>query len=360
MVASFCTRRTWVRYFTYMLRIALCCAVICIATGFGAITTIGASVESSSERGLLRHQGYSRPGPVVDSWNPLLYGARKTLTYEQGPGYKETLYLFEPVHVVNGDELPTVVYFHGGSLISGSGVISDGQKYRKEWIISEIERSLVSHGFAFASVNYRLAPRYKWPAQIDDAKASVAFLQSHAAALHLDPRAFSTIGDSAGGALASLVGLAPDTLNVQRTAVGSIPPEGQIRDVVDLFGPVDRSFYASKWLKRYGSRPTPAFGVLTPKVIRSASAVSYVKSGDPHFLIVQGRQDPVDPPRLSLELYRKLKSQGDDPQLILVNHASHELVPVDGLPDPSIPTVVQRVVTFIENNGQDKRESVKV
>jgi acetyl esterase/lipase len=312
-----------------------------------------------SELMMGNHQGYAKPSPLQTSvWNPLLVGSRRTLTYEDVDGCRETLYLFEPVHVNPGQALPTVVYFHGGSLISGSAVIRKGQKYRKEWIISEIERSLVNDGFAFASVNYRLAPKYKWPSQIDDAKASVQYLQAHASSLHLNPNAITTIGDSAGGALASLVGLTMQekTKSSEIADSGTSNPTNtsntSIRAVVDLFGPVDRSYYADKWLAKFGSRPTPAFGVLTPQLIRDASAVSYVRSGDPPFLIVQGKQDPVDPPRLSLELYDKLQAQGDHPQLLLVNHASHELVPVGGNPSPSIPTVVQRIVSFIEQNGQ--------
>ena len=51
--------------------------------------------------------------------------------------------------------------------------------------MAEIERGLVSHGFAFASVNYRLGPKYKWPAQIDDAKTSIRFLKANASKFNL-------------------------------------------------------------------------------------------------------------------------------------------------------------------------------
>lgn len=148
-----------------------------------------------------------------ERWNAIVVGRPERLTYERVRGYDGTMYLFRPVDA-STHPVPVVVYFHGGSLMTGDAVIHPGPKYRKEWVMAEIERSLVQRGFAFVSVNYRLAPKYKWPDQIDDATASIRFLKANAAKLGINPLAVSVVGDSAGGALASLVGVTLSLIHI--------------------------------------------------------------------------------------------------------------------------------------------------
>lgn len=286
------------------------------------------------------------------NWNSLLSGTREEKIYENVNGYRGTLYLFLPKGSVH-HPVPVVVYFHGGSLIHGSAVITSGEKYRKEWVVSSVERSLVQHGFAFASVNYRLAPKYKWPAQIDDALASVRYLKANAQQFGLDPNAMSVMGDSAGGALASLVGVTSVSGARTKVVADSLShPSSAVQSVVDMFGPVDRHYYADRWTKAHGSLPTPVFGSLTPQRVRSASAISYVQPRDPHFLIVQGLKDTVDPPRYSLDMYDKLRRNHDFVQLILVHNMEHEFLPHGGSLNPSVPFIASNIVEFLEKYGR--------
>ncbi|MCL6444230.1 MAG: alpha/beta hydrolase [Alicyclobacillus sp.] len=288
-------------------------------------------------------------------WNPLLVGVRRLYVYEHIGRYSGSLYLFEPLHKPH-HLMPLVVYFHGGSLMHGSAVIGPGPRFGKEWMIADAERQLVQHGFAFATVDYRLAPTYRWPAQIEDAKTAVRFLALHARELSINPAQISVMGDSAGGALASLVGLTDSGGAYQQVFVHG-PWQGveaSVRAVVDLFGPVDRRWTATKWSRRFGNRPNPVFGVLRPNLVRSASAVSYVHTGAPPFLIVQGLQDPVDPPWLSLELYHKLKAVGAHPKLVLVHHASHELIPKGGHMHPTVAQVLHTVFLFLNHYGRQQ------
>jgi len=63
---------------------------------------------------------------------------------------------------------PAVVYIHGGGWYSGDKSGGAGQIDIPE---------LVAHGYLVAAVNYRLAPRYKFPAQIEDVKCSIRFYE---------------------------------------------------------------------------------------------------------------------------------------------------------------------------------------
>lgn len=319
-----------------------------------SVGTVGQShVIIHSSKGIPRRR---HPAPKVhhrSKWNSLMVGTPREMTYERVGGYRGTMFLFLP-KLRRPQRVPIVVYFHGGSLIHGSAVIGAGQRYRKDWVIAEIERQVVEHGFAFASVNYRLAPKYKWPAQIDDATASIRFLKARASTLGIDPSEISVMGDSAGGALASLVGVTSvSDRHGGPFASGPFRKESSnVRAVVDMFGPVDRRYYAANWVTHHGIQATPAFGVITPKLVHSASAVSYVRRGDPHFLIVQGLQDPVDPPSLSMEMYNKLRDNGDSAQLILIQHASHEFIPKGGTLSPRPGRIARDIAKFLEENGR--------
>lgn len=92
----------------------------------------------------------------------------------------------------NTEGFPTVVWFHGGG-------ITGGQKF--------IPNELKEKGLAVVAVNYRLSPKVKAPAYIDDAAAAVAWTFKHIANYGGDPKKIIISGLSAGGYLVAMVGL---------------------------------------------------------------------------------------------------------------------------------------------------------
>lgn len=92
----------------------------------------------------------------------------------------------------NEKGFPTVVWFHGGG-------ITGGQKF--------IPKELKEKGLAVVAVNYRLSPKVKAPAYIDDAAAAIAWTFKHIADYGGDPSKIVISGHSAGGYLIAMVGL---------------------------------------------------------------------------------------------------------------------------------------------------------
>ena len=118
-------------------------------------------------------------------------------------------------------DLPCVVWFHGGGLTGGN---NKGAK--------EGGHALAAEGVILAAVNYRFSPMATYPAYVEDAAASVAWMKQHAGEYGVDPKRIFVAGHSAGGYLAAMVGaderwLKPYALTLHDIA-GVIPMSGQM------------------------------------------------------------------------------------------------------------------------------------
>lgn len=98
------------------------------------------------------------------------------------------------VYYPNGtaQPLPTIVSIHGGGYVYGTKEI-----YRRYGM------DMARRGFAFVNFNYRLAPRWHFPAPLWDTNSVMEWICKNAARYHLDPSRIIIVGDSAGAQLAS-------------------------------------------------------------------------------------------------------------------------------------------------------------
>ena len=88
-------------------------------------------------------------------------------------GKSNMLDVYYPEHA--SAPVPLVIWVHGGAWWAGSK--GDGQPAIR----------LLAHGYAIASINYRLSQEAIYPAQIEDCKAAVRFLRANAKKYHVDP-----------------------------------------------------------------------------------------------------------------------------------------------------------------------------
>jgi acetyl esterase/lipase len=112
---------------------------------------------------------------------------------------------------------PCVVVVHGGSWLSGNRMDDGTTRWLNDW--------MARHGYAVASIDYRLAPEWIWPAQREDLLAAVAFLRANAAKLGIDPSRFVLMGRSAGGQMV--------------TATGYWKRDPGIRGIIAIYPPTD-------------------------------------------------------------------------------------------------------------------------
>jgi acetyl esterase/lipase len=115
----------------------------------------------------------------------------------------------------------TCVYFYGGALKKGSKDLAS--EY-----CAEIRQSFAQAGVAVVTPDYRLSPKVKYPAYVDDAAAAFAWTVKHIAEHGGDPHKVFIGGHSAGATLALLVGMDPNRLKPHGLTLGAVAGITQI------------------------------------------------------------------------------------------------------------------------------------
>ena len=138
---------------------------------------------------------------------------KKDVEYGHAGGKAQLLDL----HVPDGaGPFPAAILVHGGGFDEGS----------KSTNVRPLFEPLANAGFAWFSIDYRLAPEFKFPAGNDDLNTAIRWVKAHAAEYHVDAAKVAIIGESAGGFLVNYAG-------THETA------ETKVAAVVDFYGPVD-------------------------------------------------------------------------------------------------------------------------
>ncbi len=234
-------------------------------------------------------------------------------------------------------KLPVTVYVHGGGWQngdkgSGAGAMAIGE--------------LVKRGYLVASVNYRLAPAHKFPAQIEDVKCAIRFLRAHTNDYNLDPNRIGVWGGSAGGHLVALLGTSDASAGLEGKG-GWAEQSSRVQAVVDMFGPADLTVEFPGGNSRVAQT---VFGASSnaDKVMKRASPVAYITKDDPPFLILHGDSDRVVPLSQSEKLHERLKTAGVDSTLVVVKNAGHSFKPEGGTPQPDRNELTQMIGDFFD------------
>ncbi|MGD0393792.1 MAG: alpha/beta hydrolase [Acidimicrobiales bacterium] len=275
---------------------------------------------------------------------PGLMGSESSFTYCDNGGIAETLNVYEPSPPPRS--APAVVDIHGGGWVSGDANL---QPQTVDW---DVEPALVGKGWVFVSINYRLAPSSPWPAQLEDAKCAIRFLRANAPALHIDPSRIGVIGASAGGQLASMLGLTGQPSEAGQFEEGRyLSQSSAVEAVVDEYGPTDLTspdWSSSRYLEILSKETFgEEVGQQSPALV-AASPVASIHPGAPPFLVIQGAEDKIVPPSQSTELVRRLEKAGDVATLVTVQHAGHGLVQTgQGPVTPDVASLASEVVGFL-------------
>ena len=208
-------------------------------------------------------------------------------------------------------KLPLVVWIHGGGWKAGSKENCPGV-------------SMVTRGYALASINYRLSQHAPFPAQIQDCKAAIRWLRANAQQYHLDADHIGVWGGSAGGHLVALLGTTGNVKELEGS--GHLDQSSRVQCVVDFFGPTDFVGWDPEFNKAVYEMIAHLLGgpVLENKEkARQASPVTYVSKSAAPFLIMHGDQDKLVPLAQSQVLAAALKKAGAEVTLQVIQGAGH-------------------------------------
>src|SRR5882762_914228 len=252
------------------------------------------------------------------AYTAILSGAssdQKDVEYGR-PGGKPLLL---DLHVPDGPgPFPAAILVHGGGFDEGS----------KSTNVQPLFDVLANVGFAWFSIDYRLAPEYRFPQAIEDVNSAIRWVKANAAAYHLDVSKIAIIGESAGGFLVNYAG-------THET------PVTRVAAVVDFYGPVDYGKLAL--LRRdhperfnmatinrhaangggihfFGAEQLDESGL---RKVRAISPIAAVHKGMPPFLCIHGTKDDQVAYEQSPEMCEAMKRVGAKCDLIPIEGGGH-------------------------------------
>lgn len=114
-----------------------------------------------------------------------------------GPDCEVPVRIFTPRKVKSQEKLPALIWYHGGGYVIGDLDTHDS-----------VCRALSNEADCIVvSVDYRLAPEFKFPAAVDDCVTALKWVAKHADEINVDATRIALGGDSAGGNLATVVAI---------------------------------------------------------------------------------------------------------------------------------------------------------
>jgi acetyl esterase/lipase len=179
-----------------------------------------------------------------------------------------------------------------------------------------VARMLASRGYVVFAIDYRLAPAARWPAQIEDVRSALRWIEAHGAEHGADVTRMALLGRSSGAHLALLAAYAD-------------PPPG-LRAVVAFYAPTD---LAEGWRHPPSPDPLDVRRVLETFIggppdqyadaYRDASPITFVHAGALPTLQIHGGRDHIVEPRFGRMLDERLRAVGATSVYLEIPWAEH-------------------------------------
>ncbi|MEG4485625.1 alpha/beta hydrolase [Microcoleus sp. D2_18a_B4] len=214
----------------------------------------------------------------------------RAIVFANPDGVSLQLNLYRPMEI---GKYPAIITLYGGAWQRGNADSNE-----------EFSRYMAAQGYCVVAIAYRHAPKYQFPAQLEDVQAALSYIKTHAADWEIDLDRIALMGRSAGAHLAMLTAYDSSVLPV--------------RAVVNYYGPNDL-------IRGYNDPPFPdainvravlrAFLGGTPdelnELYRRASPINYIKPNLPPSLLVYAGRDHIVQPKFGRSLYQRLRATGD-------------------------------------------------
>ena len=242
-----------------------------------------------------------------------------------GPLPRQRLDVYRPEGAAPPGGWPVVVFFYGGSWISGE---------RAQY--GFVGAALASRGMLALVADYRLYPEVRFPTFLDDSAQALAWGLKHASEQGGNPRRVFVMGHSAGAYNAAMLALDPRWL----AATGHAPRE--LAGFIGLAGPYD-------FLPMTNLDAQPVF--FHPHYPPDTQPLAFAGPQAPRSFLAAGVTDKlVDPERNTAMLAARLQASGVAVTQKRYERANHlTLIGAFGLPLRWLAPVLDDVTEFVLN-----------
>lgn len=242
------------------------------------------------------------------------------ITYAQVPGWlgntTRDLKLTVIRHFQTDDDrrYPVIFWFAGGGWMD-----TDHNVHLPDLV------DLAHAGYIVVGVEYRDSNKVQFPGQLEDAKAAVRYLRANADRFQADPNRFVAMGESAGGHLASMLGVTNgrqefdqgDHLDVSSDVQAAVPFYGVVDPLSAKQGSATNDF-DFVYRNLLGAEPEAALDL-----DQAANPLTYIDRRTVPFLIFHGTDDKVVPVQDSEWLYEQLIASQVPADLYILKGAEH-------------------------------------
>lgn len=255
-------------------------------------------------QGILTAEDLARPWPSHHQLAPLWKAAgqrryvyRSSVPYGDHPSQLLDVWRQEDLLATPA---PVLVFIPGGAWVFGSRALQG----------HALMAHLVRRGWVCLSLQYRTSPQHRWPRQMTDVKAAIAWARANVDQFGGDPNFIVAAGCSAGGHLAALAGL---TANDPQWQV-DLPADADtsLDAVVCSYGIYDwqdrSTAQRARFMEFLERVVVKRSQIRHPEVFRAASPVDRVHKAAPPFLVVHGSRDGLIPVGEARAFVHKLRS----------------------------------------------------
>ncbi len=212
---------------------------------------------------------------------------------------------------------------------------------------------LAKAGFTVFVINHRAAPRYGYPAPLEDAQRAVRFVRRHAGRFGIDRDWIGGVGGSSGGHLISMLGVldgggdpaSPDPVERESAKLQAVFARVAPTDLTRFDGRFSGGSVSSLLGMRLGQRDPPTSH--EHQTYWEASPAKHVSPDDPPFLLMHGTADDRVPYARSEEFAARLAADGVPAELVIVPGGGHGPT-FPGAEDP--PDYLGIMVRFFTKN----------